>query len=265
MKPGAGTIFAVYFLLPPPMRMWNCGSVPANGDLRWNCGRVNRSFTVSDFYPLLGDETGRIRLSGDEERRIPFLLEGTTIHLNYTSSELATGSELILMRFDAPAAGIWKIRVYHTPRFRVNTICGCRCTALSRMKPSFCARIRHNHHRSGQYSSHHHHRRLQPPDGRDLSAFQPRFYPHQNYQTRPCRPPGVRLPLPRLSGGNRNLICRRHDRRSRRDPALLVCLSPSAPRINTSIAKAFLIRGLTAEIPSNIPAGSGGVWDVKPI
>ena len=37
-------------------------------------------------------------------RRIPFLLEGTTIHLNYTSSELATGSELILMRFDEEIA-----------------------------------------------------------------------------------------------------------------------------------------------------------------
>ena len=86
----------------------------------------------------------------------------------------------------------------------------------------------HNHHRSGQYSSHHHHRRLQPPDGRDLSAFQPRFYPHQNYQARPCRP---RRPAPasRLSGGNRNLICRRHDRRSRRDPALLVCLYAISP------------------------------------
>ncbi|MEI3350655.1 MAG: S8 family serine peptidase [Clostridium sp.] len=36
--------------------------------------------------------------------------------------------------------------------------------------------------------------------------------------------------------------------------------TPSAPRINTSIAKAFLeSAGLTAEIPSNIPAGSGGM------
>lgn len=114
MKPGAGTIFAVYFLLPPPMRMWNCGSVPANGDLRWNCGRVNRSFTVSDFYPPPATKRDASGSPATKNARIPFLLEGTTIHLNYTSSELATGSELILMRFDAPAAGIWKIRVYHT-------------------------------------------------------------------------------------------------------------------------------------------------------
>ena len=62
----------------------------------------------------------------------------------------------------------------------------------------------------------------------DLSAFQPRFYPHRSYQARPCRP---RRPAPasRLSGGNRNLICRRHDRRSRRDPALLVCLYAISP------------------------------------
>ena len=36
-------------------------------------------------------------------------------------------------------------------------------------------------------------------------------------------------PASRLSGGNRNLICRRHDRRSRRDPALLVCLYAISP------------------------------------
>ena len=80
-------------------------------------------------------------------------------------------------------------------------------------------------------------------------------------RTRTIKPdlaaPGVRLPLPRLSGGNRNLICRRHDRRA---AAILLSWfvdTPSAPRINTSIAKAFLIRGLTAEIPSNIPAEWG--------
>ena len=94
-------------------------------DVELRVGPDERGFTLelwareSELYSVgflspSGDETGRIRLSGDEERRIPFLLEGTTIHLNYTSSELATGSELILMRFDAPAAGIWKIRVYHT-------------------------------------------------------------------------------------------------------------------------------------------------------
>ena len=94
-------------------------------DVELRVGPGERGFTLelwareSELYSVgflspSGDETGRIRLSGDEERRIPFLLEGTTIHLNYTSSELATGSELILMRFDAPAAGIWKIRVYHT-------------------------------------------------------------------------------------------------------------------------------------------------------
>lgn len=90
-------------------------------DVELRVGPDERGFTLelwareSELYNVgflspSGDETGRIRLSGDEERRIPFLLEGTTIHLNYTSSELATGSELILMRFNAPAAGIWKIR-----------------------------------------------------------------------------------------------------------------------------------------------------------
>ena len=46
------------------------------------------------FIPLRR-RNGTHPAPGDEERRIPFLLKETTIHLNYTSSELATGSELI--------------------------------------------------------------------------------------------------------------------------------------------------------------------------
>lgn len=153
---------------------------------------------MSDFYPPPATKRDASGSPATKNARIPFLLEGTTIHLNYTSSELATGSELILMRFEAPAAGIWKIRVYHTLSIQGEYHMWLPVHGFISDETFFLAPgSGHNHHRSGQYSSHHHHRRLQPPDGRDLSAFQPRFYPHQNYQARPCRPraSGSRFPI----------------------------------------------------------------------
>ena len=41
--------------------------------------------------------------------------------------------------------------------------------------------------------------------------------------------------------------------------------TPSAPRINTSIAKAFLIRGADRRNSIEYPSREWGVWDVKPI
>ena len=187
--------------------------------------RESELYSVGFLSPS-GDETGRIRLSGDEERRIPFLLEGTTIHLNYTSSELATGSELILMRFDAPAAGIWKIRVYHTLSIQGEyhmwlPVHGFISDETFFLRPDPDTTI--------------------TDPGNTAAIITTAAYSHQTggiylhssrgfTRTRTIKPdlaaPGVRLPLP---GGNRNLICRRHDRRSRRDPALLVCLYAISP------------------------------------
>lgn len=41
-----------------------------------------------------------------------FLLEGTTVTLEYSLTEYTRNNELIFIRFTAPARGIWKIRVY---------------------------------------------------------------------------------------------------------------------------------------------------------
>ena len=209
-------------------------------DVELRVGPDERGFTLelwareSELYSVgflspSGDETGRIRLSGDEERQIPFLLEGTTIHLNYTSSELATGSELILMRFDAPRRrNLENPRLPQRSRFRVNTICGCRCTALSRMKPSFCARIRTQPSpiRAIQQPS-----SPPPPTAtrRAGSICIPAAVLPAPELSSPTLPPRRPAPASRLSRGNRNLICRRHDRRSRRDPALLVRLYAISP------------------------------------
>ena len=46
------------------------------------------------------------------EVSIPFSLEATVITLNYRISEIGSGNQFILMRFQTPAAGIWHIRVY---------------------------------------------------------------------------------------------------------------------------------------------------------
>lgn len=75
--------------------------------------RESELYTVGFISPS-GEDTGRLPVSNREERALTFLLEETVIELTYSSSEAATGSELIMMRFRSPAAGIWKIRVYHS-------------------------------------------------------------------------------------------------------------------------------------------------------
>ena len=223
-------------------------------DVELRVGPGERGFTLelwareSELYSVgflspSGDETGRIRLSGDEERRIPFLLEGTTIHLNYTSSELATGSELILMRFDAPAAGIWKIRVYHTLSIQGEyhmwlPVHGFISDETFFLRPDPDTTI--------------------TDPGNTAAIITTAAYSHQTggiylhssrgfTRTRTIKPdlaaPGVRLPLPDYQEVTGTSFAAAMTAGA---AAILLSWSaytPSAPRINTSIAKAFLIRG----------------------
>lgn len=223
-------------------------------DVELRVGPDERGFTLelwareSELYSVgflspSGDETGRIRLSGDEERRIPFLLEGTTIHLNYTSSELATGSELILMRFDAPAAGIWKIRVYHTLSIQGEyhmwlPVHGFISDETFFLRPDPDTTI--------------------TDPGNTAAIITTAAYSHQTggiylhssrgfTRTRTIKPdlaaPGVRLPLPDYQEVTGTSFAAAMTAGA---AAILLSWSaytPSAPRINTSIAKAFLIRG----------------------
>ena len=223
-------------------------------DVELRVGPGERGFTLelwareSELYSVgflspSGDETGRIRLSGDEERRIPFLLEGTTIHLNYTSSELATGSELILMRFDAPAAGIWKIRVYHTLSIQGEyhmwlPVHGFISDETFFLRPDPDTTI--------------------TDPGNTAAIITTAAYSHQTggiylhssrgfTRTGAIKPdlaaPGVRLPLPDYQEVTGTSFAAAMTAGA---AAILLSWSaytPSAPRINTSIAKAFLIRG----------------------
>lgn len=75
--------------------------------------RVPELYTVGFVSPS-GEIVERIPVVLGRDTRITFLLERTEIILNYRTNELGSGSQLIFMKFRAPTAGIWKIRVYNT-------------------------------------------------------------------------------------------------------------------------------------------------------
>ncbi len=68
-------------------------------------------FSVSFVSPL-GESVPRIPARKDVSERVNFLLEGTTIDVDYSLVESGNGEELIFMRFTNPSPGIWTIRVY---------------------------------------------------------------------------------------------------------------------------------------------------------
>ena len=68
-------------------------------------------YTVGFLSPT-GERIARIPLSFTADTPIRFLLEQTVITVTYVNAEAGSGSQLIFMRFEAPTAGIWQIRVY---------------------------------------------------------------------------------------------------------------------------------------------------------
>ena len=70
-------------------------------------------YTVGFVSPG-GERINRIPILANNETRIPFLLENTTVTVNYELIEAGSGSQLVSMRFEKPSAGIWTIRVYNT-------------------------------------------------------------------------------------------------------------------------------------------------------
>ncbi len=77
------------------------------------------TYTVGFISPS-GERISRIPIIANNETSIPFLLDATTITVNYQLIEAESGSQLIFMRFQTPAAGIWTVRVYNTQRFTGN-------------------------------------------------------------------------------------------------------------------------------------------------
>lgn len=108
------------------------GSIPENEayeDVELRVGPEERGFVLElwareaalysiGFLSPSGEEISRLPLSVTEDQRITFLLEETVIDVSYSRTEASAGSELIFLRFQAPAAGIWRIRVYNSLNLR---------------------------------------------------------------------------------------------------------------------------------------------------
>lgn len=70
-------------------------------------------YTIGFISPS-GETIGRIPMSLGNDSHVNFLLEPTTITVSYLSNESGSGRQLIFFRFEAPTAGIWRIRVYNS-------------------------------------------------------------------------------------------------------------------------------------------------------
>ncbi len=70
-------------------------------------------YTVSLLSPS-GEQIDPLPLAVVSDIQIPFRLENTTITLSYQLYEAGSGNQLIFMRFQTPAQGIWRIRIHPT-------------------------------------------------------------------------------------------------------------------------------------------------------
>jgi subtilisin family serine protease len=59
-----------------------------------------------------GEYIPRIAVGMDENREISFVFESTIIYVDFQMVEAQTGDQLILMRFENPTPGIWRLNVY---------------------------------------------------------------------------------------------------------------------------------------------------------
>jgi len=92
-------------------------------DVELNVGENEEGFSMelwgdsSNIYSLdilspSGEYIPKISARLNENRTISFIFEQTTIVIDYQMVESQSGDQLILMRFQSPAPGIWRFRVY---------------------------------------------------------------------------------------------------------------------------------------------------------
>lgn len=219
--------------------------------------RESELYSVGFLSPS-GEETGRIRLSDDEERRVSFLLEKTIIYLNYTSSELATGSELILMRFKAPAAGIWKIRVYHTLSIQGEyhmwlPVHGFISDETFFLRPDPDTTITDPGNASGIITT-----AAYNHAGGGIYLHSSRGFTRTGNIKPDLAAPGVHLPLPDEQDVSGTSFAAALTAGAAATLLSWSAYTPSAPPINTSIAKAFLIRGADRKKSIEYPSREWG-------
>lgn len=70
-------------------------------------------YTVGFLSPT-GEVIDRLPIRLGAEISISFTLEETRVTVNYRTSEMGSGSQFVLIRFEAPTAGIWHVRVYNS-------------------------------------------------------------------------------------------------------------------------------------------------------
>ena len=74
-------------------------------------GQAPSIFSI-DIQSPSGEYIPRIAVGMDENREISFVFERTILYIDYQMVEAESGDQLILVRFDQPAAGIWRFNVY---------------------------------------------------------------------------------------------------------------------------------------------------------
>ncbi len=88
-----------------------------------NVGRDERGFVLElwadspdvytvEFISPSGELAPRLPSDISGERTITFIFEKTKIYVGYRTIETISGKYLVIMRFDAPSEGIWRINVY---------------------------------------------------------------------------------------------------------------------------------------------------------
>lgn len=88
-----------------------------------NVGEADQGFTMElwgdspgvysiDILSPSGEYIPRITTSLILNRVITFIFEDTVIYVHYHTAESDTGDQLILLRFNSPAEGIWRFNVY---------------------------------------------------------------------------------------------------------------------------------------------------------
>lgn len=65
-----------------------------------------------DIQTPSGEYVGEISAGRNEHRVITFVFELTVIYIDFQIVEQQSGNQLILMRFDKPAPGIWRFNIY---------------------------------------------------------------------------------------------------------------------------------------------------------
>lgn len=87
---------------------------PEEGGFCLELWASNAELYTVGFVSPSGEVVDRIGIRVERDITIPFRFDGTSVTISFLDNESGSGSQLIFMRFDRPAQGIWHIRVYPT-------------------------------------------------------------------------------------------------------------------------------------------------------